>query len=616
MHKQNDFIIEMVAALEDAGVVCFPVKPDKRPIKPWGELTQRPREFREELIQSQLRNKRPILIAAIPGKRCCVVDIDNPEAYGKSIPQDNPPDLGAAMYITPSGGRQAWFATPADYDISGVVHLGWGELRTGDGCYCIIPPGRAEYNKGGKHIRGAYSVPEGCEWLHETIDHLLTLPQYFSDMAREKLSNKRRAETSGEVVLQEGGRDIGLMSLAGSMRDRGFTEAAILAALAEQNRTSVIPPLEPTAIERIARSVGRYMPTDPPPAIQDAVEKPVQPDDDRLISDAKLSAISIPPPTVLWGTPNAPLLVAREPHLLHAREGMGKSWLAMGLAYEIATGGPSFVGVPLDGKTHTVLLMSYELSRYAAQQRLRRIHDGRKPADNLYLVCEEHLAGQLDLMDPATVAWMESRIGELKPELIIIDPLAQAAKCDESNKEFAILVERLAQLRLATGAALLLLHHERKGPPEGVRSDTDDLDAMRGGTVLRAGMRIVMRMVQRDDDYTEFTQTKSNLGDKWPKTILDMSLPWCPILRPERTSKAEERQNRAQRLHAYISAAAAEGRDKGALTDWGEGEGIAWRTVHEVIKKLKAQGYILLVGSGKKFRYIASEKDPAGLYDE
>ncbi len=47
---------------------------------------------------------------------------------------------------------------------------------------------------------------------------------------------------------------------AGRCSCRGFGEAAILAALTEENRARCVPPLEPAEVERIARSVARYAP--------------------------------------------------------------------------------------------------------------------------------------------------------------------------------------------------------------------------------------------------------------------------------------------------------------------------------------------------------------------
>lgn len=62
----------------------------------------------------------------------------------------------------------------------------------------------------------------------------------------------------GETVLV-GARNSTLASLAGSMRRRGMSEAAIRAALREENRRCC-PPLEDREVEQIAKSISKYEP--------------------------------------------------------------------------------------------------------------------------------------------------------------------------------------------------------------------------------------------------------------------------------------------------------------------------------------------------------------------
>ncbi|MBZ5515127.1 MAG: bifunctional DNA primase/polymerase [Acidobacteriia bacterium] len=59
--------------------------------------------------------------------------------------------------------------------------------------------------------------------------------------------------------IPEGQRDNTLTSLAGTMRRRGMSKEAILAALLEENKRCD-PPLPGTQVEKIARSVARYEP--------------------------------------------------------------------------------------------------------------------------------------------------------------------------------------------------------------------------------------------------------------------------------------------------------------------------------------------------------------------
>jgi hypothetical protein len=67
-------------------------------------------------------------------------------------------------------------------------------------------------------------------------------------------SNKNSIGTT----LAEGGRNHALTSLAGTMRSRGLSEAAIEAALLAENLARCNPPLPESEVRRIAHSVGRY----------------------------------------------------------------------------------------------------------------------------------------------------------------------------------------------------------------------------------------------------------------------------------------------------------------------------------------------------------------------
>ncbi len=60
--------------------------------------------------------------------------------------------------------------------------------------------------------------------------------------------------------IPAGARNKTLTSLAGSMRRRGMSHAAIVAALLEENDARCDPPLPETEVRKVAESVSRYAP--------------------------------------------------------------------------------------------------------------------------------------------------------------------------------------------------------------------------------------------------------------------------------------------------------------------------------------------------------------------
>jgi len=80
-----------------------------------------------------------------------------------------------------------------------------------------------------------------------------------------KLLTKPTPSRAGFVggVIPQGERNETLASLAGSMRRRGMSESAILAALKDTNKERCQPPLPDAEVATIARSISRYEPEDP-----------------------------------------------------------------------------------------------------------------------------------------------------------------------------------------------------------------------------------------------------------------------------------------------------------------------------------------------------------------
>jgi putative DNA primase/helicase len=80
-------------------------------------------------------------------------------------------------------------------------------------------------------------------------------PAWLRTIIEGERPQERMMSPVGESI-PEGTRDATLTSLAGTMRKRGMTEAAIEAALLETNRAQCRPPLPDDQVRKIARSIG------------------------------------------------------------------------------------------------------------------------------------------------------------------------------------------------------------------------------------------------------------------------------------------------------------------------------------------------------------------------
>jgi putative DNA primase/helicase len=78
--------------------------------------------------------------------------------------------------------------------------------------------------------------------------------------AEPATSRTGRPASDATGAIETGRRNSTLTSLAGTMRQRGFSESAIEAALLAENHGRCLPPLDDEEVSRIARSVARYPP--------------------------------------------------------------------------------------------------------------------------------------------------------------------------------------------------------------------------------------------------------------------------------------------------------------------------------------------------------------------
>lgn len=111
--------------------------------------------------------------------------------------------------------------------------------------------------------QGGYVVAPGSRLQDQTyeitaLSDIAEIPSWLSSVILEaKAQTKVLTDTQD---IPEGQRNEFLASLAGSMRARGMSYEAILAALEVMNETKVHPALPQQEVEQIARSISRYQP--------------------------------------------------------------------------------------------------------------------------------------------------------------------------------------------------------------------------------------------------------------------------------------------------------------------------------------------------------------------
>lgn len=170
---------------------------------------------------------------------------------------------------------------------------------------------------------------------------------------------------------------------------------------------------------------------------------------------------------------------------------LGKTWLALEIARCVASGRPFFGHSSEATPVCAVLLESPDwavLERLDATghgEWLSSVHQetpsslGRSTID----VRMSHERHEL-------IAW----VNEVQAGLLILDPFTYFHSHNENDaQEMKQVLSALDEIRLETGAALLILHHERKGKAD-VRPGSDELDVMRGSSALAGAADVVLRL--------------------------------------------------------------------------------------------------------------------------
>lgn len=119
-----------------------------------------------------------------------------------------------------------------------------------DGGYIVAP--LSNHISGGTYMWDLMFHPDDVP--------LADVPGWVFDLLEADKHQKQAPPVVG--AISEGQRNATLTSLGGSMRRRGLTAEEILPTLVAVNKRRCKPPLQEHDIERIAKSVSRYEPSD------------------------------------------------------------------------------------------------------------------------------------------------------------------------------------------------------------------------------------------------------------------------------------------------------------------------------------------------------------------
>ena len=462
------------------GLRLFPcaVK-DKRPATAHGfqDATTDPSKL------SSWWSTEPYNIGVATGGGLVVLDVDT--GNGKpgaetlaALERENGPLPTTWTATTGSGGKHFYYSC-ADPALTVGVGFAPGLDYRGAGGYVVSPP--SVHPSGGVYAWDPGRAPWECG--------LAALPDWLHGLMLERRKGKAPdpgpAEESAETWT-EGRRNAGMFRLACSLRSKGLSESAMLAALLAENETRCVPPLTEKEIKTICGSAAKYRRGKATQGGELGLD---------VISAESLLDTDFPP--VIFVVKN---LLAAGLAALVAPPKYGKSWFVLQLCLAVAAGMP-FLGY--ETEPGACVYLSLEDTNRRLKERLSALLDGAAPPAGFDFATSAH---DLDhgLMDEL------EGYAQTHPalRLVVIDTLQkvrQAPKGTEQaySADYRTMIP-LKEFADRRGLCVLVVHHLRK-----MGDDGDPFNRISGtnGILGALDTALVLTREKRSDQATKLSAT-------------------------------------------------------------------------------------------------------------
>lgn len=488
MTRKPGDVLRAALTYAERGWYVFPLGPhSKKPLAGSRGLLDATTD--PEKIRNWFRDHPDLNIAVACGPSgLVVVDIDvakgakGKESFDRWV-GDHGPFPRTPEQITGGGGRQIFMSVPEGVKVP--TRAPWRKDYPGidvraDGGYCAMPPS-IHPDTGAEYAWSRGALPSDID-VAPLNDSAFSFVDSAIDGNRQQVD--RSVDESGHAgrqefpdVINDGeGRERTLVAFAGQLRRSGLDDDEILAALEAFNDKRIVPPKSDHDLRRIARSVARYQP-DPTEAMRMRYERkhgPLQgPETADTDDDGVVGGIDqLIEPWAVWAAradENVPSLI---PGILHAGSlaalasapKTGKTWLADEIMLCISSGKP-FMNRIEPEQTGDVLYIGTEGVHADSRDRLKAMAQGKGCVDTLDRISFLWKRGlMLDSDDDGLMLYLQSNGGRWA--LIVIDVLADAWSGNENaSDEFRRMLNGLRKVT-ATGATVLVLHHNVKPSQE------------------------------------------------------------------------------------------------------------------------------------------------------
>ena len=296
----------------------------------------------------------------------------------------------------------------------------------------------------------------------ETVGDLASLtepPSWLLGPLRD-LRNQSLAKADNQALIcYEGHRNVGLTSLAGSLRRAGMNEQQILKQLSTFNTDSCFPPLPISEIEAIARSIARYEPDEPIHVADSTASSSLNWLIDFKMTEREVQAISDP----AWVVPN--FIHLGHVIAISAEPGAGKTTIFFDLCKSLT---PHFNVVYVHADTNPTDAKDYWM---------------QAESDGITYLTPDMKVG-LSMMDVVTrLKSLSQSDADLKDQVWVFDTLKKMTDVIQKNN-LKDLLQTMRKLSNRGMTIVLLCHTNKHKDAEGnrifegtsdLKSDVDEL---------------------------------------------------------------------------------------------------------------------------------------------
>ena len=414
-----------------------------------------------KVIDFQNRN-----IGIITGKRSNIVVIDIDNRGDTSADDKRKKILGLyptnLVSRTGSGGYHLFYRYPHGTNrVPNAVGKDGIDVR-GDGGMVVVPPSTT--------TKGEY------HWLEEGKpgDFPLAFMGRKEAAPGEAIVNKDPDWVmKGLQGVTEGGRNDLCAKLAGYFLSKGLTTRVVLSILHDWNRKNN-PPLANRELRETIESINRAEVR----SIEEETKKLSAPKNE--LSKLKFGLMGFQEYMTKFGVNNVRWTVKdwlpeSTICFVVSPPGSYKTWLLMDLAVSVASGMPFLGRIPVE-KKGPVIIIQQEDHHVQTVERLGLIATQRlnlgKPSEEAgmfevnmppNLPIYIHTDRQLRFDDADSTAALGEVVREIKPALVLIDPLYSTVSTDDYMARAAEQMMFMKDLRDELGTTFVLAHHRKKG---------------------------------------------------------------------------------------------------------------------------------------------------------